>query len=118
MLILLGLLSIVGATTASARSAYCSSTGDYCTSVARLNGIRTLRLGTFSFSGRIAICVDPPRGDVSCRHPRLRSIGHGLREAKTRWHGLYPYHGHGTYRVRFYPAGTSDQLGPTLSFRG
>lgn len=108
---------LLAAAPASARSSYCSSTGDYCTSVARTDGKRMLRLGTFSFRGRVDICVNPPRGKTTCRHPKLRATSAGLYEAATPWHGAYRYHGHGIYKVTFAPAG-ADQLGPTLSFRG
>jgi hypothetical protein len=53
-----GALALVAS--ANAGTSYCSPTGDYCTSVARLQGLRYLRLSTFSFRGLVRICVKSP----------------------------------------------------------
>ena len=70
---LLGALVLVSP--AAAKDRYCSPTGDYCTSVARLGGVRYLRIGTFSFRGLVKICVTAPRGAAVCHSFRLRKAG-------------------------------------------
>jgi len=97
---------------AAARSSYCSPTGDYCTSAQRRSGAVYLRLGTFSFRGRVRICVG--HETRVCHSFRLRLTMHGLYEAKVRWYGNYPNQGAGTYRVAFFVGST--RLGPILSF--
>jgi hypothetical protein len=98
---------------AAARVSYCSPTGDYCTSVARVQGIRYLRLTTFAFSGRVRICVRDPRGGRVCHGFRLQKAGPTYL-VSIRWRRHYPVRGPGTYRVSFY-LGTT-RLGPVLAF--
>ena len=109
------LAALVVAPTAGARERFCSPTGDYCTSTARINGAVFLRVGTFSFRGRVRICVTDPRARRTCRSWPLRSGQAGIFEAKVRWFGNYPPGGPGAYRVRFL-LGTT-RLGPDLDFR-
>lgn len=110
--------------TAAARQAYCSPSGDFCTSATLVGGKRTLRVGTFPslarrlFGGRASICVDPPRRrPVRCiRRDFVRSGP--IAQASAIWRRAFPNHGHGIYRVRFYVrAPKKTRLGPTLSFR-
>ena len=103
------------AASAGAATGYCSPSGDYCTSTARLGGAVFLRLSTFSFRERIRICVTDPRGRRVCRRFGLRPRPQGVYEVKVRWHRHYPYGGKGTYRVGFF-LGTT-RLGPVLTFR-
>ena len=96
----------------AARNSYCSPTGDYCTSAARRNGAVYLRLGTFSFRGRVRICVR--HQTRVCHSYPLRPSASGLYEVRVRWYGHYPNEGAGTYRVGFF-LGTT-RLGPVLGF--
>ena len=108
------LLSVlVLASPAAAKDRYCSPTGDYCTSVARLGGVRYLRIGTFSFRGLVKICVKAPRGTAACHSFRLRKAGE-IYQAKVIWKRHYPNRGAGTYRVTFFLGST--RLGPALAF--
>jgi hypothetical protein len=101
---------------AEGRESYCSPSGDYCTSVARVHGAVLLRLGTFSFRGRVRVCVADPFASRVCRRFLLRRVsGRTLYEVKVRWHQHYPNRGPGNYRVTFRAAGT--RLGPVLTFR-
>ena len=118
MRLLLAALAATGALAFAGSSAagttYCSPTGDYCTSVARLHGLRYLRMSTFSFTGRVKICVrDPSRARV-CRTFRLRKAGE-LWQVKVLWKRRYPNRGAGLYRVSFFFGPT--RLGPVLLFR-
>ena len=100
---------------AAAATSYCSPSGDYCTSTARLGGAVFLRLSTFSFRERIRICVTDPRGRRVCRRFLPRTRPRGIYEVKVRWHRHYPNGGKGTYRVAFFLGST--RLGPVLIFR-
>ena len=114
---LLVLSAIVGALVAAApvaaRTSYCSRTGDYCTSVARVKGVRYLRFSTFSFRGLVRICVKDPTTARICHRFRLRRAG-SLYQAKVLWKRHYPNRGTGTYFVSFFFGQT--RLGPVLSF--
>jgi len=108
---LLGALVLVSP--AAAKDRYCSPTGDYCTSVARLGGVRYLRIGTFSFRGLVKICVKAPLGAAVCHSFRLRKAG-AIYQVKVIWKRHYPNRGTGAYRVTFFTGPT--RLGPTLAF--
>jgi hypothetical protein len=101
------------APSASARVSYCSSTGDFCTSVAKVQGVRYLRITSFAFRGRVKICVRARKGGPVCHSFRLTKAGpaYGL---NVRWRRYYPDRGPGTYRVSFFLG--AQQLGPALSF--
>ena len=101
------------APSAAAQVTYCSPTGDFCTSVKKLKGIRPFRITSFAFSGRVKICVRSPKGGPVCHSFRLAKQGpaYGL---SIRWLRHYPYRGPGTYRVSFFLG--SARLGPALSF--
>jgi hypothetical protein len=99
---------------AAARTTYCSPSGDFCTSVARLHGIRYLRISTFSFTGRVKVCVRDPTAARVCHSFRLRRAG-PLYQVKLVWKRHYPNRGAGVYRVTFFLGST--RLGPVLAFR-
>jgi hypothetical protein len=98
---------------AAARVTYCSPTGDFCTSAAKVSGVRYLRVTSFAFKGRVRICVRYRKGGPVCHSFRLTKSGpaYGL---NVRWRRYYPDHGPGTYRVSFFLG--AQQLGPTLTF--
>jgi hypothetical protein len=108
----LGLAGMAAAT--SMRSNYCSPTGDYCTSTARVGGAVLLRLSTFAFSGSIRICVVDPKAKRTCKPFTLAKRG-AMWQVNVRWHRHFPNGGKGPYRVRFFYS--SSQLGPVLDFR-
>jgi hypothetical protein len=115
-LLLLGALAgaLALAAPAEARTTYCSPSGDFCTSVARLHGIRYLRISTFSFTGRVKICVRDPTAARICHSFRLRRAG-SLYQVRLVWKRHYPNRGAGVYRVTFFLG--SARLGPVLAFR-
>ncbi|HEY6837016.1 MAG TPA: hypothetical protein VI142_11290 [Gaiellaceae bacterium] len=102
------------AASGTAGTSYCSPTGDYCTSVARVHGLRYLRMSTFSFGGHVKICVRDPTAARICRRFVLRKLGQ-LWQVKVLWKRHYPNAGAGRYRVTFFFGAT--RLGPVLSFR-
>lgn len=105
--------ALLAAVPAAARTSYCSPTGDYCSSVARLKGVRYLRLSTFSFRGLVRICVKDPTTARVCHSFRPRKAG-SLYQVKVLWKRRYPNRGTGTYLVSFFFGPT--RLGPVLSF--
>jgi hypothetical protein len=110
--LLVGALAL--AAPAAAKDAYCSPSGDYCTSVAKLKGVRYLLLGTFSFTGKVKICVKDPTAARVCHSFRLTRSG-PLYVVKLIWKRHYPNRGAGTYSVTFFYGTT--KLGPALTFQ-
>ena len=76
--------ALVVAASTEAGTTYCSRTGDFCTSVARVNGVRYLRLSTFSLRGLMKICVRDPSAARVCRSFRLRKVG-PVYQVKAQW---------------------------------
>jgi hypothetical protein len=111
-LLVASLGALVFTASSAAKESYCSPTGDYCTSVAKLKGVRYLRIGTFSFTGRVKICVQDPTAARVCHRFRLTGSG-GMWEVKLIWKRHYPNRGSGTYRVTFF---YGTRLGPPLEF--
>jgi hypothetical protein len=107
------LTALAAAAPAAGKTAYCSPTGDYCTSVARVKHVRYLQLSTFSFTGRVKICVRDPTATRTCHSYPLRKSG-PLFQVRVIWKRHYPNPGPGTYRVTFF-VGTA-KLGPALTF--
>jgi len=99
---------------AAAKVTYCSPTGDYCTSAAKVKGVRYLRITSFAFTGRVRICVRARKGGPVCHSFRLTKSGSGTYAIAIRWRRHYPDRGPGTYRVTFFLG--AQQLGPVLSF--
>jgi hypothetical protein len=108
--------ALVAASPAAAKEHYCSPSGDVCTSVAKLRSVRYLRLGTFSFTGRVKICVKDPTAVRVCRNFRLPNVRKAgpIYQTKVLWKRNYPNRGPGTYRVTFFYGAT--KLGPALTF--
>ena len=99
----------------AATSACAPETGDWCTSVAERDGRRVLSTETFSFRGKVRICVTGPKGRT-CRAARLRETKAGTYRAALSWKRSFPDQGRGRYRVTFTPDASGRKLGPTLSF--
>jgi hypothetical protein len=109
------LAALAAGGSAGAASKYCSPTGDYCTSTVRQSGAVFLTLRTFSFRGKVRICVTDPRRKRVCRSFVPRPRPEGVFEVSARWHRFYPRGGRGLYRVGFFVGVT--RLGPVLDFR-
>ncbi|MEN0015004.1 MAG: hypothetical protein AAGC46_16665, partial [Solirubrobacteraceae bacterium] len=72
--VLAAALSLTTAAPVDAASGWCSPSGDYCTSVAKRGGVRTLSISTFSFRGDVDFCVQAPGGeDPVCRTRTLKA---------------------------------------------
>jgi hypothetical protein len=113
LLVALVLGAAVMAPTAAAKVTYCSPTGDYCTSVAKVKGVRYLSVRSFAFNGRVKICVRDPKGGRACRSFRMTKSGPAY-VLSIRWRRQFPARGPGTYRVSFFLG--AQRLGPVLAF--
>ena len=113
LLVALVLGAAVLAPTAAAKVTYCSPTGDYCTSVAKVKGARYLSVRSFAFNGRVKICVRDPTGSRACRSFRMTKSGPAY-VLSVRWPRQFPARGPGTYRVSFFLG--AQRLGPVLAF--
>lgn len=102
------------ATARRVETSYCHPTGDYCQGSIIEQGRRHLTFTTFSFGGRMRLCVQSPRHNRTCKAWRLRYIGHGLFEVNVTWRAHYPVDGHGVYRARFSQDGF---VPPLIRFR-
>jgi hypothetical protein len=98
---------------AAAKVSYCAPTGDFCTSVAKVKGVRTFRLTSFAFNGGVKVCVRDPKGGRVCRRFQLTNSGPAYNLA-VRWRRHFPDRGPGTYRVTFTLG--AARLGPVLAF--
>lgn len=111
----LAIALLASAAPAQAATSYCSPTGDYCTTVAKAKRAPVLRLVTFSYRGKVRVCVKPPRGRGTCKRFPLRKRENGIYVSSVRWGKQYPRRGRGLYRVRWQKNG--NQLGRPLTFR-
>jgi len=100
---------------ASARSTYCSPTGDLCYAVVKHAPVRLRITTAAAYFARYQLCVTGPDGVRDCRRFRMLAAPHGLRQSTVRWSRHFPNRGHGTYRVRYRSGGHA--LGPAISFR-
>jgi hypothetical protein len=109
-------LLAAAATTAEARSSYCSPTGDLCYGVRDTGAKVKLRITLIAhFFDRFRLCVTAPGGGkVDCRSFRVHRIKKGLYESTVRWAAHFPARGPGNYRARWEQGGFA--LGPAVSF--
>ena len=102
---------------ASARSAYCIQSGDFCYGTyINKHGKRAFELRTLGFpSISIDICVT--RRSEVCRQRRTsRERGTSVMHSVILWN-RFPYQGHGTYRVRWYDlTDGGNAMGPAVTF--
>ncbi len=97
-------------------NAFCSKSGDYCTSAKKLNGKRVLSFRTFAHRGRFKLCVKKRSlSTQECHRFRLKDPNDdGLYTRRVRYRKYYEYKGKGAYNVRWFKAGT--RIGPVLGF--
>ena len=78
----------------------CSSSGDYCVSVKKIDGVRRLRLAMlFKYFRRHEVCVKGPEDVKTCHTYRTRRLASGLWGSSIDWRANYPFQGDGRYRV-------------------
>ncbi len=98
-----------------APSVYCSSSGDFCTSVRKVDGVRKFRITSFAHRGEYKLCVKGPDGSQPCFRFRLRDRNQdGMFTSSVGWKDNFPYQGDGAYRVKWFQR--ASRLGPVLGF--
>jgi hypothetical protein len=115
----LSLLALLAfAATASARSSYCSPSGDFCYGVSEERDPKIVLHMAARYFPKARICVTPPGGaERTCKTYKVKDLGKVF-GVRIRWSAKFPNEGRGTYKVKFYSAGsTSEGLGPSVSFR-
>ena len=100
---------------ATARTTYCSPSGDLCYGALDKGSMVSLRLTLMAgYFTRYRLCVTAPDGTRDCRRFRLHRIEHGMYDSKIRWARHFPRRGPGRYHARWRYAG--GVLGPRVSF--
>jgi hypothetical protein len=100
---------------ASARSSYCSTSGDIC--YGRVPGSSPVKLRislAAKYFSRYRLCITGPHGERDCKRFRVHRTINGLYRSTVSWPKNFPYRGKGTYKARWYAQGTA--LGPAISF--
>lgn len=116
--LLLGLGVLALPPGASAASAACSRSGDSCYSAERAEGTLRLKFATFSYRGKVKICLRSPRGNRECKTFRLRTPDRfGIREINAKASAHFDFDGKGTYRAYFRPTVNKRSLRPSVTFR-
>lgn len=112
------LATLALAPSASARSSYCSPSGDFCYGHSGERDPKLILNMAARYFPRARICVTPPDGaERTCKTYRVRDLGNVF-GVRVRWSAKFPNHGRGRYKVKFYSAGSSSEgLGPSVSFR-
>ena len=99
--------------TASARSSYCSPSGDLC--YARIGSPVKLRISLAAkYFSRYRLCVTGPDGVTDCRRFYVHRTDNGLYQSTVKWPRHFPYRGRGSYKARWYALGS--RLGPAITF--
>jgi hypothetical protein len=115
---LLAALAVAGAlipAAASARSAYCSPSGDLC--YGKVRGSSPVKLGitlAANYFQRYRLCITDPHGVRECHRFRIRERENGTYGSVVSWPKHFEYGGKGTYRARWFALGGA--LGPAITF--
>jgi hypothetical protein len=91
----------------------CASSGDYCVSVKKIDGVRKSRVGMLRYFRRHEVCVKGPTGERTCHTYRTRRLFNGAWGSSIDWREHYPFEGHGVYRVAWR---SRDRTFATLRF--
>jgi hypothetical protein len=96
---------------------YCSSSGDICQSVTRINGVRKLRIRTAARYFRwFHLCVRDPDGFRVCAPFKLKKRADGTFGRSVRWRKHFGYDGPGAYTVSWRFIRSGDLIGRRLGF--
>ena len=118
LLTTLAVLALAGAlipSVASARSSYCSPSGDVC--YGKVRGSSPVRLGitlAADYFQRYRLCVTNPHGVRECHRFRIRERSNGTYGSVVTWNKHFEWGGRGTYKARWYALGA--RLGPAITF--
>ena len=98
---------------ASARSRYCSGSGDLC--YAAIGSPVKLRISLAAhYFTRYRLCITGPDRKTDCRRFRVHRTEAGLYQSTVSWPKHFPYRGKGDYKARWYAHGS--KLGPAITF--
>ena len=101
--------------TASARSTYCSKSGDVCYGVVKNSSPIRLQITTAAkYFSRYRLCITGPDGGRNCHRFRVKKGANGTYHSTISWPKHYPYRGKGRYKARWYASGNA--LGPAVTF--
>jgi hypothetical protein len=108
-------LAVAIPASASAKSSYCSSSGDVCYGVVKGSSPVKLQIVLQAkYFSRFRLCIRSANGFRDCRRFKVRKLKHGTYGRTVSWPKNFPYHGKGTYRARWYAGGQA--LGPAIKF--
>lgn len=112
---LLGALALTAApTAATARSTYCSPSGDVCYGAFGTGGAVQLRISLFAkYFTYYRLCVTGPDRRTDCKRFAVHRTKHGSYDSSVRWARHFPNHGPGRYGARW---GWGSGLGRRIDF--
>jgi hypothetical protein len=115
ILLLTAVVLAVVAEPASARSTYCSPSGDLCYAAQGPGATVKLRITLAAgYFRTYRLCVTSPGAKRDCRRFRMRRTASGQYDSKISWARRFPNRGPGRYRARWYAFGNA--LGPPVQF--
>ena len=106
-------LGIAPASASHAPNAYCSESGDVCTSTKKEDGVRKLSISLAAeYFQHYTLCVTGPEGDRSCKRFAISDQG-GAYGDSVNWARQFPDQGPGAYTVVWKSGGSriSKRLG-------
>jgi hypothetical protein len=98
---------------ASARSTYCSKSGDVCYQ-AKGSPIKLKIRTAAKYFSKYRLCITNPHGVRECHRFRVHRTKSGQYSSTISWPKHYEYGGKGAYKARWYAGGNA--LGPAVSF--
>jgi hypothetical protein len=102
--------------TASAKTGYCSASGDVCYGVVMKSGKVNLGITLAAkYFSTYRLCVTPPKGSRTCVTAKLKKVSGGAWGSTLRWDTNFPNGGKGTYKAKWYASGSG--LGPSVTFK-
>ena|SRR5690242_9761716 len=98
---------------ASARSTYCSKSGDVCYQ-AKGSPIKLKITTAAKYFSRYKLCITNPHGVRECHRFRMHKAAAGSYSSTVSWPKHFEYGGKGTYHARWFAGGNA--LGPRVAF--
>jgi hypothetical protein len=101
--------------TASARSNYCSTSGDVCYGIVKNSSPIQLQIVTQAkYFSTYRLCIKGPDGKTDCRRFKIKKAARGTYQSTVTWPKHYPYRGRGKYKATWFASG--NKLGPAVTF--
>src|SRR4051812_19873635 len=92
--------------TASARSKYCSQSGDVCYR-AKGSPIKLQITTAAKYFSRYRLCITNPHGERECHRFRMHAATGGTYSSTVSWPKHFEYGGKGTYKARWFAGGNA-----------